>query len=374
MSEEAPEYHAAMYVTVAHWTALGVGLELIVFFRPMNIFSKIYRLSRIIFEYKLKKIALSAPPIRLWVESSLVCNLECTMCPNKIIPKADKGNMNFELYRKIIDEAREFASDVNIHHRGEPLANPRLPEMIRYAVNAGLKVRLHTNATLLDRRKAEEIITAKPDWVSVSFDGFQKDLYEKVRKGAHFEITVSNILGFLDARKRAKTRKPYITVERIDFAHLRDRVDDSQVNELAHLFKQRGIDELIVKKEFNWTTEATSAPPMPRTYSVCTFPWYAMVICWDGTVTPCPQDYMATMKLGNVGNNSIKEIWNDEPYQLLRRKLIDDVQSLPLCRRCDRLCRRQVAGLPFQYMIPFLSDHLLGYGPIRRRIGSFERN
>jgi radical SAM protein with 4Fe4S-binding SPASM domain len=363
-----------MHVAVVHWAAPGLGLGLIALYQPMNIFSKIYRLSRIIFEYKSRNIALSTLPIRLWVESSLVCNLQCTMCPNRTIPNAEKGNMDFELYKKIIDEAKEFAADVNIHHRGEPLANPRLPEMIRYAVNAGLKVRLHTNATLLDRKRAEEIIRARPDWVSVSFDGFQKDLYEQVRKGAHFESTVSNILGFLEARRRARTRKPYITVERIDFAHLRDRVDESQVNELAHLFRQRGIDELIVKQEFNWTTETASEPILPRTYNVCTFPWYAMVICWDGTVTPCPQDYMAKMRLGNVGNNSIREIWNDEPYQLLRRKLIDDVQSLPLCKRCDRLCRRQVAGLPFQYMIPFLSDHLLGYGPMRKWIGSFERN
>lgn len=340
----------------------------------MKTFHEIYRLYRIIIEYKRRSIVLGSLPIRLWIESSLACNLKCIMCPNKRIPNADKGNMDFGLYRKIIDEAREFVSDINIHHRGEPLANPRLCEMIRYAVDAGLRVRLHTNATLLDREKAKEIIQARPDWVSVSFDGFQKDLYEEVRQGAHFETTVSNILGFLDARKRAKTRKPYITVERIDFAHLRDRVDDSQVNELARLFKQRGIDELIVKKEFNWALETASAPPMPCNYSICTFPWYAMVICWDGTVTPCPQDYMAKMRLGNVGNNSIREIWNAEPYQLLRRKLIDDVQSLPLCKSCDRLCRRQVAGLPFQYMIPFLSDHLLGYGPIRKRIGSFERN
>jgi radical SAM protein with 4Fe4S-binding SPASM domain len=296
------------------------------------------------------------------------------MCPNKSIPNAKKGNMDFELFRKVIDEAKEFVSDINIHHRGEPLTNPRLCEMIRYATNAGLRVRLHTNATLLDKKKAEEIIKAGPHWVSVSFDGFQKDLYEQVRKGAHFETTVSNVLGFLDARKRAKTRRPYITVERIDFAHHRDRMDESQVNDLVHQFKQRGIDEIILKKEFKWAVEDMSYCSKTKDYNICTFPWYAMVICWDGTVTPCPQDYMATMKLGNVGDASIKEIWNSEPYQLLRRKLVYDVQSLSLCRGCDRLCRRKIVGLPFQYMIPFLSDHFLGYGTIRRMIGSFERN
>jgi hypothetical protein len=80
------------------------------------------------------------------------------------------------------------------------------------------------------------------------------------------------------------------------------------------------------------------------------------------------------MSLGNVGESSIREIWNDKPYQQLRTNMVEAIQSLPLCRGCDRLRRKQVGGLPFQYMIPFLSDHLVGYGPIRRLIGSFERN
>jgi radical SAM protein with 4Fe4S-binding SPASM domain len=247
--------------------------------------------------------------------------------------------------------------------------------MIRYAKTSGLKVRLHTNATLLDAKRAEEIVRARPDWISISFDGFQKDLYEQVRRGAHFESTVSNILGLLDIRKKARTRKPYVTVERIDFAHLRSQVDPSQFNTLERLFRDRGIDEVVVKQEFNWTTDARpSLLTSHRPHSVCTFPWYAMVICWDGTVTPCPQDYLAQMSLGNVGENSIREIWNDKPYRQLRKHMVGDIQSLPLCRGCDRLHRKQVGGLPFQYMIPFLSDHLVGYGPIRRLIGSFERN
>jgi radical SAM protein with 4Fe4S-binding SPASM domain len=133
------------------------------------------------------------------------------------------------------------------------------------------------------------------------------------------------------------------------------------------------LDEIVVKQEFNWTTD--SSPECgTRDYSVCTFPWYAMVVCWDGTVTPCPQDYMAQMALGNVKQKTLVEIWNDKPYRELRSNQVNRIEALPLCRKCDRLCRKQVAGLPFQYMIPFLMDHFVGYGWLRKRIGSFERN
>ncbi len=37
--------------------------------------------------------------------------------------------------------------------------------------------------------------------------------------------------------------------------------------------------------------------------------------------------------------------------------MTQSVDSLALCRKCDRLCRNTVAGVPFQYMITFMIDH-----------------
>ena len=77
----------------------------------MHIVSKIYTLCQTRLQYKNRDIVLGTLPIRLWIESTLVCNLQCVMCPNKSIPNADKGHMSFELYTKIVDEAQGI-----IHH------------------------------------------------------------------------------------------------------------------------------------------------------------------------------------------------------------------------------------------------------------------
>jgi len=296
------------------------------------------------------------------------------MCPNKDIPASDKGLMDFELYTKVIDEAKNFVSDIYLHHRGEPFLNPHIYEMIIYARERGIKVRLHTNATVLSKEKAEKVLEAQPDLISISFDGFQKDIYEDIRKGADFEKTVANIVGLLELRQNRKQVKPYIVIEKIDFPKYEDKVNRQEVDKLTKCFKEKGLDELIVKKEYEWVTE--SAPEMldKTAYSQCTFPWYAMVICSDGTVTPCPQDYMAGIPLGNVKVKTLPEIWNDSPYVKLRENLLHNIKELKLCTKCDRLCRPQVAGLPFQYLYTFLADHFLGYGKLRKLIGSFERN
>ena len=340
----------------------------------MNLISKTYRLGRQYLDYKGKKIHLNTFPMRLWIESSLICNLKCIMCPNKEIPGSGKGMMEFDLFKKIIDEACDFVSDVYLHHRGEPLVNPRLFDMIRYAREKSVGVRFHTNATLLTEEKAEKLIEAGPQMISISFDGFQKDLYEEVRLGADFERTLKNILDFLAIRKKKKSRIPYCIVERIDFNAHEKRLDTARVKTLTRQLLKSGLDEVIVKKEYTWVTE--NAPELSgiKSFNQCTFPWYAMVICWDGTVTPCPQDYMAGMALGNVKESGLKEIWNGDRYHQLRKALLEDASSLKLCGKCDRLCRKRVGGIPFQYLITFLSDQILGYGRLRRWVGSFERN
>ncbi len=48
------------------------------------------------------------------------------MCPNKDLTKEQKGFMDFDLFKKIVDEAKDFVFDVHLLHRGESLLHPRL--------------------------------------------------------------------------------------------------------------------------------------------------------------------------------------------------------------------------------------------------------
>jgi len=282
--------------------------------------------------------------------------------------------MDLDLFRKIVAEAGGFANDMYLHHRGEPLLNPALFDMIRLARQNGLRTRFHTNGTLLDEKKARLLLDAGPNLVSFSVDGFEKRAYEKVRVGADFDATVENILRFADLRRTLRRRRPYLVVERIRFRNPDPPENPAEAAGLTRRFREAGVDEVIVKEEYAWAEEAAPEPEGPRTVAVCTFPWYAMVICSDGTVTPCPQDFWARMKMGNARERTLREIWNGEAYRDLRRRFRTDVESLPLCRKCDRLRRKTVAGVPFQYLISFLADQFVGYNRVRRWLGTSERN
>ena len=162
------------------------------------------RLAKIFAAYKKKKVELDYLPVRLWIEPTSYCNLNCIMCPNKSLPKEKKGFMEFGLFRKIIDEARHFAFDVNLLHRGESLLHPDFFRMVRWAHDAGLFTKFHTNGTLLDEAKSRALLQSGIDQLTFSFDGYDKDTYEAIRVNADFAKTVANIVRFLELKKGLK--------------------------------------------------------------------------------------------------------------------------------------------------------------------------
>mgnify|MGYP006420464909 CR=1 FL=1 len=336
--------------------------------------ASLFRLGRTLSEYKRKRETVHSMPVRLWVETSTVCNLECTMCPNKDLPPESKSVMDLALFEKIVDEASGFANDIYLHHRGEPLINPQLFSMIRYAEDAGLRTRFHTNGTMMTSRRADNLLDAAPSMISFSVDGFSKEPYERVRQGASFEKTIENILYLTRRKRERKLKKPYIVVERIRFKEPDPEESEEAISAVRQQLLDAGVDEVIEKDEYEWTQGDTPEQSGPRVRDCCTFPWYAMVICADGTVTPCPQDFEAAMPMGNVRNASLREIWNDEPYRKLRRAFREDLDSLELCSKCDRLCRKTVGGVPVQYAKTFFVDQFLGYGKLRKLVGTAERN
>ncbi|GAH58289.1 unnamed protein product [marine sediment metagenome] len=95
--------------------------------------------------------------------------------------------MDLGLYKKIIDEVKNYVYDINLFHRGEPLLHPSIIDIISYANNKNIKTRIHTNSTLLTPELSRKIILSGLDLISFSFDGYTKETYEKNRVNANYD-------------------------------------------------------------------------------------------------------------------------------------------------------------------------------------------
>jgi radical SAM protein with 4Fe4S-binding SPASM domain len=278
--------------------------------------------------------------------------------------KFKRGFMEFSLFKAIIDEAKNFVYDMNLHHSGESLLHPEIIEMIRYAKQAGIYTRMHTNATLLDREKAQGILEAGLDFLSFSFDGYDKATYESIRRGANFEKTLDNILNFLQMKKAHGKQRPFTVFEVIDFSAkpgtpsgLLKITPDQRT--FQKQFEELPLDKFVLKAPHNWagTYDKDGKPRQPEKYCACTFPWYALVVFWNGNVSPCPQDFFNTLCLGNLQESSIQEIWHGKPLVDLREKMKDkNYQDLNPCATCDLLYRDAFLGIPTSHLKNFIRE------------------
>ena len=310
------------------------------------------RLRRMFRSYRKKRAHLDYLPVRLWVEPTSVCNLRCVMCPNKDLPKEQKGFMDFALFQKIIDEAKDFIFDVHLLHRGESLLHPDFFKMIRYAHDAGISTRFHTNGTLLDEDKARRLIEAGLDQFAFSFDGFDAETYESIRVNADFEKTVGNIRRFLEIKKEMGSKKPATFIELIHFPDVFKKFDRAKRQAFLDRFKGLPLDRVHIKELHNWAGDVGGNEDRPKSrYTPCTFLWHALIIFWDGAVLPCTQDFFGYYTLGNVRESSIREIWNNDKMVRLREKVLAcDVADIETCSGCDRLWRPQIFGIPKEYL------------------------
>ena len=259
---------------------------------------------------------------------------------------------------KIIDEAEGFIFDINLAHRGESLLHPRLVDAIRYAKNKGLFTRLHTNGSLLKEDLARQIVDSGLDRLSFSFDGFNPETYESIRVGGDFDKTIANIVRFLEIKKQAGSEKPETAIEVINF----DKLSGPEFAEAQENFRKRfadlPLDNFIMKELHNWAGEI-SKDTRKESYSVCPFPWNALVIFWDGGVFPCTQDFFGHYRVGDVNEDSLQEIWNGQSLKHLREKLAaGDLKEFDTCANCDRVWRKGLFGVPKEYLWKFLTKKM----------------
>jgi len=309
---------------------------------------RLLRFIRILWHYKRGSAKLLYAPMRLWVEPTSFCNLKCPMCTSKDIPEDQIGYMDWDLYKKIIDEAKGFVHDINLFLGGESLFHKRLPDMIRYAKDNGIGTRLSTNVTVLTKDKTKALLDAGLDFIIFSFDGYEKEVYEKIRINANFEKTLGNIRGFLEEKKRRGSGKPYVVFQVIEF----NRDDSEKRNAFLKGLDGLPIDKLslIAPHTFGGKISQNGDKKfrkVGRKYVPCTFLWYSMSIKWDGTVVPCCVDLAGDMPLGDVRKESLLKIWNGQGLIELREKIASGKYTdVPLCRGCDILWKEQLFGIP----------------------------
>jgi len=276
-----------------------------------------------------KKLHPGEFPLHLDIEVTSVCNLQCPFCATTY-SNFKNGFMKWETAKKILDEGAEHGLySCKFNFRGEPLLHKELEKFIYYAKEKGvIDIFFNTNAVLLNEERAKKLIDSGLDRITVSFEGFEKNMYEKNRKGAKFDSVVDNVARLLNLREKLGRKKPRIRVQAVLIPEMKNQMGD-----FIDFWNKR-VDQVSYNEMLPSVDKVHSKIKKVKSEWICPFPYQRLTIMWDGTITACQNDYHGKLAFGNINDITIKKCWKKmlKPLRSIHSK--GQTHTIETCAEC----------------------------------------
>lgn len=303
---------------------------------------------------KLADIIPISAPFTVYIEQTRVCNLKCFYC---IHSTRDEENgefkklnyeikhMDFEKYLKIVEHLSEFPKDgikrIVFSGLGEPLTNPRLPEMIKLIADKKIASRIEiiTNGLLLTPELSNKLVDAGLTNINISIQGLNSEKYKEVcGQKINFDKFIENLKYLYKNKKNTQ-----IYIKAID-ATFENKEEENKFYEIfspmankiyiEHLIQmQRQMKQLESKVD---TTKNFYGETFNPNRKICSPTFYFLQIGCDLDVFPCPVPGLTRkISMGNIKENTLLEIWNGKKRkEFLKTMLKFQKDTVPDCKGC----------------------------------------
>jgi len=266
-------------------------------------------------------------PWLLVLETTNRCNLSCFYCSHKHIKKF--YDMDFELYKRIVDETASFARAVDPNMWGEPLLYPKIVEAIRYAHEKGKKTILFTNATLLDKEMSKQLLDAGIDDIRFSIDGCDKESYESMSPNTSWDNVLSNVEDFLKLKREGNYKVKTV------LAIVSTTVNVARLKEITDFWMKRVDDFSIASiKRIPTPSEIRDSMWISGKGFSCEKVFDHLSVKANGDLVPCCRDYLGSYVMANLNEVGALEGFNSEKFNQLRETMLSGERYPLMCRTC----------------------------------------
>jgi radical SAM protein with 4Fe4S-binding SPASM domain len=308
------------------------------------------------------------------------CNLRCQMCPIQFRtdgpPHGPLAFLAFEDFPRLVEGFGEI-DELHLQGLGEPTMHPRFFDMVAWASERGIRVSTNSNLTLWSERRARQCVECGLYELHVSIDAATPELYERIRRGAHFPKVIRNLRRVMVARRATGSPLRLRLVTVLMRQNLRELpaivrlagaedVREMFVQYLCHDFEERSLPEeyrpmrdFIRDQALDAYPRDTLAaafddaraaaaetgvslrlPPLERIARKpasprCDWPWRGAYVSYRGDAMPCCMvSTPDRINFGNMLEHGVADIWNGDAYQRFREQLASD-EPAPICRSCS---------------------------------------
>jgi radical SAM protein with 4Fe4S-binding SPASM domain len=220
---------------------------------------------------------------------------------------------------------------------------------VKYASDRNVFTSTSTNAHYLTDDSSRKTIESGLDRLIISIDGVSQETYEQYRVGGQLSKVIEGTKNILSWKKRLKSRSPHVV-----FQFLVVKPNESDIPRLYQLANELGVDEVKLKTAqiYDYKNGSELIPDNPKysryekngdgMYTIknpldhqCWKMWSSSVITWDGKVVPCCFDKDASHIMGDLNDQSFKEVWFGEKYQSFRKSILNSRSQIEICKNCS---------------------------------------
>lgn len=156
------------------------------------------------------------PADALQINFTFRCNLRCTMCSMHEREESFKAmnrpvDLDVSTIKKLIKEGAEMKVPSLILIGGEPFLEPRLLEMVSFAVDCGFpSITVVTNGTIMSEKIVEKMFEAKLSNLSVSIDAATEEAFSKIRGQEYLNKIIANVKLINEMKEKSGRHSPTI--------------------------------------------------------------------------------------------------------------------------------------------------------------------
>ena len=295
---------------------------------------------------KLEEVIPLDGPYTVAIDPSNLCNFKCNFCAiqgkDEKLP-FKKQLMPLELFKKIIDDLKAFPQQLKvlrINGQGEPLLNPHICEMIRYAKESDVAdyIEMITNGSKLNPTLNRDLIDSGIDRIRISVEALDEAGYKDIAETKlDFKKFIDNIR---DLHEISGECEIYCKI--VDVAVPTEN-DKARFFELfGEICDRMFIDSVIPMwsdfEELNAVTtkiEKGVHGQQIKDVLVCPYSFYSLIINSDGEVTACCADWKRKLVLGDLNKESLQEIWQGDKLRTFWIQMLKGNKNrYEMCSKC----------------------------------------
>ncbi len=186
-------------------------------------------------------------PGRMYIECTAACNISCNQAccaPETGITRTRQaGMLDFELFKRVMDEAGPTLGRVDFFNYGEAFLHKRAVEMCEYIKTNFPHIYLYTstNGLALSEDAARRLARSGIDEVTFSIDGARQESYEKYRQRGKLDVALRNLRAMADEKRKLGLELPYLNWRYILFTW---NDTDEEMQQAREMAQEIGVDRL----------------------------------------------------------------------------------------------------------------------------------